>query len=289
MYRQILVDTEQTSLQRILWRDDPSEDIKTYELLTLTYGTSPASFIATKVLQQLAVLEAHKFPEGSAVARRDFYVDDFISGANTLAEAVEIRDQVSALLVAGGFKLRKWASNCKSLLDGVRNASTTSYLSWTNLERLKLWASTGILKRAPFSLLGPVITRAKILMQRIWRSNVDWDDPLPSEINAEWNRYIQDLANAREITVPRRIRGDPKEGDSHVEIHGFADASESAYGACIYLRSFNANGTPEVHLVCSKSRVAPIKTLSMPRLELCGAQLLVQLAEKVKKSLEIHI
>ncbi|XP_018405188.1 PREDICTED: uncharacterized protein LOC108781649 [Cyphomyrmex costatus] len=83
MYRQIKVDAEQTSLQRIVWRNDPSENIKTYELLTLTYGTVPASFIATKVIQQLADLEAHKFPKGAAAAYKDFYVDDFISGALT--------------------------------------------------------------------------------------------------------------------------------------------------------------------------------------------------------------
>lgn len=59
MYQQILIDTDQTSLQRILWRDNSTNDIKTYELRTLTYGTAPASFIATKVIQQLADLEAH--------------------------------------------------------------------------------------------------------------------------------------------------------------------------------------------------------------------------------------
>ncbi|KYN02131.1 hypothetical protein ALC62_07059 [Cyphomyrmex costatus] len=134
MYRQIRVDTEQTSLQRIVWREDPSENIKVYELLTLTYGTAPASFIATKVIQRLAVLEAHKFPKGAAIASRDFYVDDFISGANTFAEAREIRDQVSALLKTGGFKLRKWASNNSSLLDEARY-QTISYASWTNLDQ----------------------------------------------------------------------------------------------------------------------------------------------------------
>ncbi|XP_011861013.1 PREDICTED: uncharacterized protein LOC105558079, partial [Vollenhovia emeryi] len=109
MYRQILIDEKQTSLQRILWRDNPAGTIETYELLTLTYGTASASFVATKVIQQLADLEADQFPKGAQVARRDFYVDDLITGANSEEEIVEIRNQITAMLDKGGFKIRKWA------------------------------------------------------------------------------------------------------------------------------------------------------------------------------------
>ncbi|XP_018361027.1 PREDICTED: uncharacterized protein LOC108759865 [Trachymyrmex cornetzi] len=146
---------------------------------------------STKVIQQLAKLEAHKSPEGAAVARRDFYIDDFISGADTLVEAIEIRDQVSALLEAGGFKLRKWVSNSKSLLDGMRNTSSDNQL--LELDKFGAAKTLGVNWNPeedifdPLGLLGPVITRAKILMQRIWRSNVDWDNPLPPKINAEYS------------------------------------------------------------------------------------------------------
>lgn len=70
MYRQILVEEEQTPLQRIVWRDKPTEKLKTYELLTLTYGT--ASYSATKVIQHLSTLEENQFPIGAKIARRDF-------------------------------------------------------------------------------------------------------------------------------------------------------------------------------------------------------------------------
>lgn len=117
MYRQILVDTKQITLQRILWRSNPADKIKTYELRTLTYGTAPAAFIATKVIQQLANSEAHRFPKGAAAARTDFYVDDFVSGASTQEEALEIGIQLAALLKEGGFKLHKWSSNSLSILN----------------------------------------------------------------------------------------------------------------------------------------------------------------------------
>lgn len=146
-----------------------------------------------------------------------------------MVEAMEIRDQVSALLEAGGFKLRKWASNSKSLLYKMRNTSSDNQLleldkfgaaktlgiSWNPEEDAfqyklqiqesysKIHTKREILSQIsqifdPLSLLGPIITRAKILMQRIWRSNVDWDDLLPPEINAEWTRYIQGTNRALE-------------------------------------------------------------------------------------------
>ncbi|XP_011705898.1 PREDICTED: uncharacterized protein LOC105461108, partial [Wasmannia auropunctata] len=119
MYRQILVEDSQTPLQRIVWRDNPSEEIRTYELLTLTYGTAPASFLATKVIQQLADLEENQFPKGAVIARRDFYMDDLITGAETIEEALTIRNEVSELLQKGGFILRKWASNHQDLLKDI--------------------------------------------------------------------------------------------------------------------------------------------------------------------------
>jgi len=85
----------------------------------LTYGTAPASFLATKVIHQLSELEESQFPIGAMIARRDFYMDDLITGANSIDEARTIRDQVAALLARGGFVLRKWASNSEELLRDV--------------------------------------------------------------------------------------------------------------------------------------------------------------------------
>jgi len=95
MYRQMLLEDSQTALQRIVWRDDPNEEIRTYELLTLTYGTAPALFLATKVIHQLADLKENQFPKSAAIARRDFYMDDLITGANSLEEALVIHDEVT--------------------------------------------------------------------------------------------------------------------------------------------------------------------------------------------------
>ncbi|XP_046743020.1 uncharacterized protein LOC124409453 [Diprion similis] len=128
MYRQVLVDETQVPLQRIVWRDRTNDNIKTYELLTLTYGTAPASFLATKVIHELADIEENKFPIGALVARRDFYVDDLITGAHSEKDALTIREETTALLQRGGLVLRQWASNSKKLLKDISGSSTTSAL-----------------------------------------------------------------------------------------------------------------------------------------------------------------
>lgn len=91
MYRQILVDPAHTRYQRILWRDNPHAGIRTYELSTVTYGTSSASYLATRCLKHLADSNCHEYPLGSVCVQRDFYVDDLFTGANTIEEAKEAR------------------------------------------------------------------------------------------------------------------------------------------------------------------------------------------------------
>ncbi|KYN17769.1 hypothetical protein ALC57_09939 [Trachymyrmex cornetzi] len=120
MYRQILVDQSQTSLQRTLWRDNPEEEAVTHELLAVTYGTSAASFLATRCLAHLADQHGSEFPLGALRVKRDFYVDDLLTRADSIQELEIIRDEAIQLLRAGLFELSKWASNCHQLLELLR-------------------------------------------------------------------------------------------------------------------------------------------------------------------------
>ncbi|XP_018394988.1 PREDICTED: uncharacterized protein LOC108773621 [Cyphomyrmex costatus] len=196
MYRQVLITENQVALQRIVWRDTPNEDIKTYELMTLTYGTAPASFLATKVIQRLAELEENQFPRGALIAARDLYMDDLITGADSKEEASKISIQTAALLRRGGFVLRKWASNDKEILKGVPEASADNLLLELNKESTTKtlgikWNTTDDVfqysiavdlemlctKRAmisstakifdPLGLVAPIIIIAKILIQKL--------------------------------------------------------------------------------------------------------------------------
>ncbi|GFU01353.1 uncharacterized protein TNCV_3538571 [Trichonephila clavipes] len=137
----------------------------------------------------------------------------------------------------------------------------------------------------PVGLIAPVISKAKIFLQRLWRSKLEWNDLLPAEEYREWQQFLVSLENINNIEIPRRILVAFPEV---IEIHGFADASERCYGAAVYCKSKNLKSETLVRLITSKSRVAPIKSLTIPRLELCAAVLLAKLVKRVVAALQLE-
>lgn len=323
MYRQVLVDRRDTPLQRIVWRPSPELPLNTYELLTVTYGTASAPFLATRVLQQLAEDEQDSFPKAANTLRKDFYVDDLFSGADTIDEALELREQLDTLLSKGGLQLRKWASNEEAVLEGVppeNRALQTSFdldssqcikslgLHWEPaLDQLKYHinlpqesAGATLTKRSalsqiarlfdPLGLLGPVVITAKIFMQSLWLLKADdgkifdWDQELPSSMQVTWMSYISQLPLLNNLRIERFVLS-PR--TTSLQYHFFSDASKRAYGACCFLRSTDTSGAVKVALLTARSKVAPLKQQSIPRLELCGALLATELYQKVTSALEI--
>ncbi|UYV72019.1 hypothetical protein LAZ67_9001568 [Cordylochernes scorpioides] len=123
---------EDADYQRILWKPSPEEPVVDYRLLTVTYGTTSAPFLAMRTLQQLAEDEGQNYPEASRVTLNDFYVDDLLTGAQTIAEAKELIDQLKDLMKKGGFHLRKWNSNCHEIVSHVEEMNEEKKI---NLEK----------------------------------------------------------------------------------------------------------------------------------------------------------
>ncbi|XP_058811251.1 uncharacterized protein LOC131676146 [Topomyia yanbarensis] len=324
MYRQVLVHSSDQPLQRILWRNEPSEPIQIYELMTVTYGTSAAPYLATKCLQQLSKLGQSSHPTAAQVIANDFYMDDLISGTDTIEEGKILCTELLELLQSAGFSLRKWSSNSQEILAHIpadRHDERTVLdldtsptvktlgLKWEPASdmfgfQVPTWnEGTIITKRValsdaarlydPLGLVGPVIVLAKVFMQELWRNQKSWDEPLEDELQRRWLQFRTELAALEDLTVPRWIVSVPF--PTVIEMHGFCDASEKAYGACIYLRTVSATGDISVRLFTSKSKIAPLgdskkqKKICLPRLELSSALLLSHLYQKVKESLKMEV
>lgn len=314
MFRQIMVDPDDAVYQKILWRDNPNEAVRTYQLKTVTYGTASAPFLAVRCLQQLADDESDTYPLAADAIRNDFYMDDLLTGTRTLDAALKLRSQLINLLKAGGMNLRQWASNEPSLIDGLGERSSSDHLCLdvqTTQKTLGIYwhprddtisyristddeeqsTKRTILSKIaqlfdPLGLLGPVILRAKLIMQQLWKCGVGWDDKVPSELQTMWDSYKEQLPLLNKFSVARETM---VRESVEVQLHGFCDASELAYGAAIYVRSKNKQGAIRISLVAAKSRVAPLKTISIPRLELCAAELLCNLYHAVLDSFQIPI
>ena len=138
----------------------------------------------------------------------------------------------------------------------------------------------------PLGLLSPFTIQWKVLFQLLCNENVEWDDKLSDEHLKKWNLLISDLQSLNNVCVPRCYFG-IKDKVLSVQLHCFCDASEKAYAAATYLRSKYESGLVDVNLIAAKTRVAPLKKQSIPRLELLGANILARLASSIHKTLEL--
>ncbi|XP_029158581.1 uncharacterized protein LOC114930891 [Nylanderia fulva] len=311
MYRQILVHPEDCSLQTILWRQHQTNEIQEYELLTVTYGMACAPFLAIRTLRQLCADEGAQFPQGATALRRDCYVDDVVTGADDLGDAVNLQTELRNLCMAGGFPLRKWASNNPDVLSGVPQehrlqqgphswddeSHSTLGLRWhpqedrfafaihprvvSEFTKRRVLAETARLFD-PMGWLAPVVIRAKILIQTTWLQQLDWDTPLPAKDVKRWQQLLNQLPLLSNIRVNRWLSTDSDY--STLQIHGFADASERGYAAAVYIRNSGTKQTT-INLIMGKSKVAPVKPVSLPRLELCAAVLLTTLTLHIRNTL----
>ncbi|GFU60872.1 integrase catalytic domain-containing protein [Trichonephila clavipes] len=269
MYRQILISDEDCKYQRIVWRATPSDSLKSFELQTITY-------------------------------------DDLLSGADTEVEAKSIIIEIQNLLKSGGFILQKWSSSQPKVLQDldtsllaskplhslgdeeskqrvlglICNLKTDSIqvtVVHEEIVKTKRQLLSVIARIDPLGLFSPSVITLKIMLQELWKSKAFWDDPIPSSILENWNKFTKESKYLNSISIPRFMGIDQ---NSDIILHGFCDASTKAYAAVVYLKS-----KQEIHLVSAKTRVAPITQLTIPRLELCGALLLAELISVIQKAL----
>ncbi|XP_045535769.1 uncharacterized protein LOC123721327 [Papilio machaon] len=318
MYRQVKVAGDHVDYQRILWREDVHSNVKEYRLLRVTFGISSAPYLAVKALQQTACDEGESYPYAASRIMTDFYMDDLMTGCQTEEEAVKIYHEFNELLNKTGFTLQKWTSNREELLkqielDTGRNLEikedeTTRILGLTwnrnsdefhytvNLPFSTPSPSVPETKRSviseisrlydPLGWIAPCIITAKIFIQKLWISGLDWDDELSAELLAEWQFYRCELQKLNGFRIPRWLQR--KNNDQNVELHGFSDASSVAYAAVVYMRVIDSEGQINCNLVTAKTKVAPIKQVSIPRLELCGAVLVTKLLLEVARVLNVQ-
>jgi len=305
MYRQILVNSEFRPYQHIFWRTSNTDQLIEYELNTVTYGVNCAPCLALRVIQFNAENDCNEDLEVREALQFQTYVDDIFMGADTAEELLSAQASLLNVMKRAGFQLKKWLSNSDTVLDKIApedrlvesipmdsieegipkvlgmqwkpRGDVFNYTIELNVQSVSTKRSVlSVIARLfdPLRFLCPVIFFAKNLMQRIWISKVSWDEPLPNDIEVEWNKFLEELPSLSVISIPRFCH--TFKGLSY-QLCGFCDASMRGYAALVYLRESNN----QVFLLCSKSKLAPIKTLSIPRLELCGALLLARLMNRV--------
>ncbi|GBN84874.1 hypothetical protein AVEN_159988-1 [Araneus ventricosus] len=284
MYRQILVEPSQRYLQRIVWKETINLLIKIYELNTVTYGTVSAPSLAMRVLKALADAEHQDFPEAAKIIPRDMCMDDILSGATSLTSAKRLQAALK-------YSFEDTQSNTVKALGMLWKPQPDQLTFKVSVKKKDFLTKREVLSQIarlydPLSIIGPVKAKAKMFMQSLWLQKLDWNDNLPTKVLQVWNDFLVKLPGVNEINVPRYILIDDV---TKIELHRFSDASERAYGAFIYIRCVTHPGPIQTKLVCSKSRVAPLKPITGPRLELSAALLLARLMHKIVPVLDLPL
>ena len=286
----------------------------------LTFGVTCSPFLATEVLRRIAEDHREEFPNAAEAVLKSFYVDDYLSGADSEEEAAQRARELCGLLLKGQMTLRKWRSDSPAVLQAIpeelhetdphqiisapAECHKALGIHWST-QKNTLHIATPKLNdddnptmrqlasdvARTFDVMGwfaPATITGKIMLQRLWVLRLSWADLLPDDIKEEWWTWRTELPQLTNHPLPRCYFVRSKEKLS-MQLHGFADASQAAYGGVVYLRTMYQDQTVDTAIVIAKSRVAPVKVMTIPNLELCGALLLSQLLDFTRNELNIPL
>ena len=324
MFHHVLVDPKDQDALRFLWwpNDDLSQEPEEHRMRVHLFGATSSPSCASFSLRRTAEDNRHHFKENVInSALKNFYVDDFLKSTKTVEEAKDIVHAMTNLMSKGGFYLTKWLSNRKEVLQEIPASERAKSISLINinLDDLPsektlglLWdvnkdkftfkinlkekpvTRRGILSVSssiydPLGFVAPVILPAKKLLQDLTRQKLDWDEEIDEHNALRWNNWLKDIPNLVNVTVERCIILEHFEEIKSFQLHHFADASEISYGAVSYSRVEDVKDNIHCSLLMGKSRLAPIKVISIPRLELSAAALSVKLDQMLKEELEVPV
>ena len=307
----VYLDQSDRDSTRFFWLSNPTNEnspFVTYRFRVVLFGASSSPFML------YAALSFHLTQNSSVVSQdllHNLYVDKNVSGCPSEETALSYFTDSRSLLSSAGFNLRSWSSNFGQLQHVAsqhkvaelnnpvkvlgmywNTESDTIYVSpsldttfpptTTKREVLK-WSSSIF---DPLGLILPVTVSAKLFLQQLWQENLEWDTILDPSLCAQWVTIATSITQATGLSFPRKYNiAFPVPQDVSTSLHVFADASLKAYGAVAFIQQ----GQEPASILMSKTRAAPLKQLTLPKLELNAAVLAARLAHFIMKSLTINL
>ncbi|XP_028517140.1 uncharacterized protein LOC110246561 [Exaiptasia diaphana] len=321
MFHQVRVNSEHRDFLRFLWweKGDTSQEPQEFRMRVHLFGATSSPGCANLALKTTADdNEAELGQEPSNFLRKNFYVDDGLKSVNSEDHAIKLIETTKQLCKRGGFRLHKFTSNSKTVIEtiaeedrakGIKNIDLDKQplplervlgVEWcTESDNLKFRITLkdkpltrrGVLATIssiydPLGLAAPFLLKGKRILQRLCKENVEWDDPIPQDLRAQWEKWRGELHLLEELSVPRCFLTADFGELKNVELHHFSDASNEGYGQCSYLRLVDEHDKINCSLVMGKARVAPLKPFTIPRLELTAALVSVKTSELLAQELE---
>ena len=323
MFLQVKVPEEDRDRLRFLWwpGGDTKVSPETYRMTSHLFGGTWSPSVSAYALRKTARDNSRDFdPRLVDIVLRDFYVDDCLKSVRQEAEAINIATELPKLLQRGGFRLHKWLSNSRRVLRAIPESERAiARVQQLNLHALPVERALGVLwnidsdtftydrnmsdrlhtRRGllsvvssiydPMGFLCPFTVRGRLLVQQLARDKVGWDEPLSAEHQQDWQAWRTELLDVSQIHIERCLQPSDFGDIAAAELHHFSDASTVAYGSGSYMRLVSKSGQIKCSLLYARSRVAPLKSVTIPRLELAAATLSVQQDEMLRRELSIQV
>ena len=308
---QFAIQEQDRDVLRFLWCDHfpkPHEEVKVC-IMCMTrgpFGASPSLCLLAATIRQHLMKYPNLYPDVTSTLDKFLYVDDLICSVPSVQTAVNLTKQDKTILKDAGMNLCKWTNSgelkqlwnetMEDTISGNFEVKNTMLkvlgLTWRTVQgdfvfdlrnlmdflKDKRYTKRGMLQAAarvfdPIGFLSPFTIRVVCLFQKMWERELEWDDKLTEDLLNLWNQWCTELPDIRNITISRCYHAALMDEDTTVkrEVHVFSDASESAYYAAVYLQIVSEDGECTVTLITSTTRVAPLKRVMLPRLELLGA------------------
>lgn len=317
MYMQVMIPVKQRDFLRFLWINDEGE-IQEYRNTRHLFGGVFCAASSTYALRQ-TVMDFACSAIVSDCIRRAMYVDDMLKTILTVTEGRRLITEVREVLNKGGFNLTQFVVSHDELLEAVpvkdRKQAGVNMVAGTETKALGvLWQVDldvfkyqaklhktevePVTKRHmlsfvstlydPLGLVSPFIVPGRLLFQAAARLKLDWDVVVPPELMTAWQTWLHSLEKISDLQFPRCVLPEAFE-EGAIELHHFCDSSSQAYGACTYVRVVNSFGKVHVTLLQAKGRIAPLHTVTIPRLELCAAVMAVTMDSIIQRELGVPL
>ena len=320
MFHQVLTPRRDQDSLRFLWwpRGDLTAPPADYCMTRHVFGLRSSPSCAAFALLRTAADYGKEFDEKvTNYVQRNFYVDDLLLSVPTTLDAEHAAHDLTALLKRGGFTLTKWSSNSRQVLqcipseiraqavqnlvpsDCLPGAQTlgllwepdSDYFRYSIQMDQKPSTKRGILSTIasiydPLGLLSPTMLDAKLILQDLTKSKIGWDDPIPPDSLQHWTAWCDRLSALQHLRIPRVYDPCGTSKAHSLQLHVFGDASERGIGVCAYLRMDTTDGV-SCALIAGKSRLAPIKPTTIPRLELTAAMVASRVKSHIVEELDV--
>ncbi|XP_038064113.1 uncharacterized protein LOC119734635 [Patiria miniata] len=322
MFHQFKVEARHRDYLRFVWWKDGNfnNESTEYRMGAHLFGAVSSPGCANFGLKQIAEdYEAKYGSDAADFVRHSFYVDDGLKSVSSTSEAVTLIRQTKEMCAQGGLRLHKFISNSREVMENVPQEDQASNVKILDLlhdalpiERAlgvewcvesdafnfciilrdKPLTRRGILSTIcsiydPLGFVAPVMLVGILILQDLCRVQVDWDTPLNDEMRSRWEKWRKDLPLLEKLKIPRCVCPEKFGKVIATEIHHFSDASAFAYGQCSYLRLIDDKENVHSTLIMGKSRVTPLKPITIPRLELTAAVVSVRVSTLLQKELDL--